>query len=165
MKRPDIPRQLRRDILVEAGHRCAIPTCRAPLYDAAHIVAFKEVKEHRFENLIALCPNCHRQYDRGDIDRKSLRQYKANLSVLNSRYGDLERRVLTLFAQQPDEDKVKLPGGNLIFVMYLIDDGYLEHVGHSEGHREDEFPNYDIFRLTEAGREFIQKWLSAERLG
>lgn len=50
--------------------------------------------------MIALCPNCHRRKGNGpaQIDRRSLRQYKANLAVLNSRYGELERRLIEAFA-------------------------------------------------------------------
>lgn len=43
---------------------------------------------------MALCPTCHTRYDKGEIDRPAMRQYKANLSVVNSRYGDVEKRVL-----------------------------------------------------------------------
>lgn len=39
------------------------------------------MQEHRFENLIALCPNCHRRADAGEIDRLSLLQYKARLAA------------------------------------------------------------------------------------
>jgi hypothetical protein len=42
--------------MIEAGHRCAIPTCRAaaPLV-IDHIVDWAVAKEHGFENLIVLC--------------------------------------------------------------------------------------------------------------
>ncbi|MBZ0296337.1 MAG: HNH endonuclease [Anaerolineae bacterium] len=164
MSRINIPRQLAREVLLEAGHRCAIPTCRSTPVEIAHIKPYAEVKEHKFDNLIALCPNCHSRHHKGEIDRKSLRQYKANLSVLNSRYGDFERRILLQFATQPGTNVIKLPGGNLIFLLYLIEDGYLEHIGHSEGHNDDEFPNFDLYYLTENGQEFITKWLNAEQL-
>jgi len=67
-----IPAELRRRVLVEAGHRCAIPTCRHIDVDVHHIVPYEQCKKHEYENLIALCPNCHRRADRGEIDRKSL---------------------------------------------------------------------------------------------
>lgn len=38
-------------------------------------------QSHDFENLIALCPNCHRRADSGEIDKKSLRLYKARLGA------------------------------------------------------------------------------------
>ncbi|MCV7178788.1 HNH endonuclease [Mycolicibacterium sphagni] len=81
--RPDIPAQMKRDVLVEAGHRCAIPTCRSAPVQINHIVPWATLKEHTFDNLIALCGTCHDRYTRGDIDQKSMRQYKANLSVVN----------------------------------------------------------------------------------
>ncbi|MGW3322504.1 HNH endonuclease [Streptomyces virginiae] len=97
--RPDIPMELKRAVLVESGHRCAIQTCRQAPVDLAHITAWTKVRAHTFDNLIALCPTCHRRFDRGDIDRKAMLQYKANLDVLNHRYTDMERQLLRLFVR------------------------------------------------------------------
>ncbi|MFG2773755.1 HNH endonuclease [Streptomyces sp. NPDC048350] len=97
--RPDIPTALRRAVLVEAGHRCAIPTCRQVPVEIAHITPWSRVKEHTFDNLIALCPTCHTRYDGGDMDRKSMLQYKQNLEVLNGRYTDVERQLLKVYAK------------------------------------------------------------------
>ena len=77
--RPPIPADLRRRILVEAGHRCAIHTCKHQDVDIHHIVPWEKCKEHDYYNLIALCPNCHRRADAGEIDRSSLKIYKARL--------------------------------------------------------------------------------------
>jgi hypothetical protein len=78
--RPAIPAELKRAVLVEAGHRCAIHTCRQYPVDVAHIVPWAECREHRFENLIALCANCHRRHHNREIDRQALIQYKRNLA-------------------------------------------------------------------------------------
>lgn len=83
--RPAVPAQLERDLLLEAGHRCAIPTCRAHPVELAHIEPWHKINEHSFENMIALCPTCHTRYDKREIDRKAMLQYKANLAWLNSR--------------------------------------------------------------------------------
>ncbi|MBU6382886.1 MAG: HNH endonuclease [Verrucomicrobia bacterium] len=100
--RPAIPIAIERAIKIEAGHRCAIPNCRHPKVEIAHIIPWTEVQEHTFENLIALCPNCHDMYDKEEkIDRKSMLIYKANLGLLNYRYGEFERRVLQFFCDQP----------------------------------------------------------------
>jgi len=80
-ERPAVPADLRRRVLVEAGHRCAIHTCRSPDVDVHHIVPWERCQEHSYENLIALCPNCHRRATIGEIDRKSLRLYKAHLTA------------------------------------------------------------------------------------
>jgi len=76
MNRPSIPAEVRRKVLVEAGHRCAIPHCASTEIDVHHIIPWEICQEHSPDNLIALCPNCHRRADRGDIDRKSLMIYK-----------------------------------------------------------------------------------------
>ena len=68
MNRQTIPRQLEREVLMEAGHRCAIPTCRQTPVEIAHIVPWEQIQEHTFDNLIALCPTCHTRYDKGEID-------------------------------------------------------------------------------------------------
>ena len=87
--------------MIEAGHRCAIPTCRAigPL-EIEHIDEWAKVRKHEFVNMIVLCANCHgrKGVRRGEIDKKALRQYKESLAVLNSRYGEFERRILDYFA-------------------------------------------------------------------
>jgi len=55
--RPKIPTKIKRRILLEAGYRCSIPTCRFPVTENAHIISWAKSKDHSYENLIALCPN------------------------------------------------------------------------------------------------------------
>jgi hypothetical protein len=112
--------------LIEAGHRCAIPTCRAHPVEIDHIDDWAKVQEHRFENLIALCPTCHaRKGDKpGQIDRKSLRYYKANLGLLNARYGEVERRLLEWFGTTYRDDtetweRVRREGGAAAMALRL----------------------------------------------
>ncbi len=162
--RPAIPVQLRRDVLVEAGHRCAIPTCRSPQIHIAHIEPWAKVHEHNFANLIALCPNCHTRYDSGQIDRQSMLQYKANLSVLTNRYGDLEQRILLAFAAEPRRETIWLPGGLDIMVMYLLRDGLLALTTQNSGVIMAGVPSSVAYVLTPAGRDFVTKWLNAEPL-
>jgi hypothetical protein len=158
-RRPSIPRQLKREILTEAGYRCAIPTCKHPTTEIAHIIPWSEVETHEFQNLIALCPNCHTRYDKKEIDRKAIVHYKMNLSLINSRYGDLEQRVLRGFSQSDVGDKQYLPKQLEILVDYLVEDGLIE---------KDEFKSalgeWHIYLLTEKGKEFIDKWINAELL-
>ncbi|WP_194915126.1 HNH endonuclease [Catenulispora rubra] len=80
VRRPDVPRQLYRDLLPEAGHRCPIPACGAVVVEVAHIIPWRQVRRHDFANMIALCPTCHARFDRGDIDRASMRAYKSALT-------------------------------------------------------------------------------------
>lgn len=159
--RPAIARQLERDVLVEAGHRCAIPACHQVPVEVAHIKPWRTVREHTFDNLIALCPTCHALYDKGEIDRKAMLQYKANLSVLNGRYGDLERRVLLYFAESSDRDSIYLAKGFDILLMYLIADGFLVETDELKYRFSKEGT---LYYITDQGREFVDKWLRAEKL-
>lgn len=163
--RDAMPQALRRAVLVEAGHRCAIPACRQIPPEIAHIVPWSQVKKHVFDNLIALCPTCHARYDAGQIDRPSMRQYKANLSVLNSRYGDLERRVLLYFAEHPREKNIVLPGGLDLLLTYLIRDGLIEKVPQfTLGLGGGAFLATRVYKLTSAGRTFVEHWIHAQPL-
>jgi len=93
-----------------------------------------------------------------------MQQYKANLSVLNGRYGDLEQRILRLFAQETTANQIWLPGGLDILLMYLMQDGLLSDTGQNGGVTIAGVPSRELYQLTPAGREFIQKWLTAQEI-
>lgn len=92
--RPAIPLPLRRRILVESGHRCSIATCRQHPVDVHHIEPYEKCLSHEYENLIALCPTCHRRAHRGDINKKSMLQYKAKVSALWSDKGEKHKDTI-----------------------------------------------------------------------
>jgi len=157
--RPSIPMSLQREVLVEAGHRCAISTCRHPTTEIAHIVPWTEVNEHKFENLIALCPNCHGLYDRDKkIDRKSMLLYKANLGLVYCRYGEFERRILGIFCDLPKANAILLPGWHDIHVYYLLKDGFLLKTERNSGVIIGGVPSWEEYQLTSSGRAFVENW-------
>jgi HNH endonuclease len=125
-KRPPIPADMERAILIECGHRCAIPTCRQVPLEISHIQPWSRCKTHAFENLIALCPTCHTRFDNGDIDRKSMRVYKLNLSLVNGRYGDLEQRVIRTFVKDRAIGTFWWFEDMEIMLLYLLEDGVLK---------------------------------------
>jgi HNH endonuclease len=155
-KRPPIQSDLQRSVLIEAGHRCALPTCRQIPVVIAHIVAWSKCKVHEFENLIALCPTCHARFDKGEIDRKSMLVYKQNLANLNRRYGDLERRVVELFARNPDRDDIWVLDNMEILLMYLLEDGIIRPTGLVEEIKEKSLSKKQ-YQLTEKGRDSISR--------
>lgn len=97
-------------------------------------------------------------------------QYKANIGLLNSRYGDTERRVLDYFALHEEAAEVELPGGMHLLLMYLIQDELIEYGktfhsrGTADGLVDFDIPALQVYRLTDAGREFVTCWRTAKPL-
>ena len=154
-KRPPIPVELERAVLIECGHRCAIPTCRQVPVEVAHIIPWAKCKEHTFNNLIALCPTCHTRYDKGEIDRKSMQIYKLNLLLVNSRYGDLEQRVLRKFIKDRSTDEFWWFVDMDILLMYLLDDGLLQETGQT---RQVGGLPQRLYKLTKKGQDYVAQW-------
>jgi len=176
--RPAIPAEIKRAVLLEAGHRCAIPTCRFPTAEIAHIVPFKEAQDNRFENLIALCPNCHTRYDGDEIDRKSMQAYKRNLPVVAGRYTDLESRMLAELGaavrRGVADAVIIVPGGSAFLFGMAIKDGLLEYLLVGSGQTGTSLTGPDgtqimvetsgACKLTPMGKEFADRWLSGQAL-
>lgn len=161
--RQAIPAELERALMIEAGYRCAIPTCRTvyPL-DIEHIDEYSRVKKHEFSNMIVLCKNCHGIKGTGPrkLDRKALRAIKANLGRINQRYNDTERRILEHFARDSSTVEVRLPATPVLF-HYLLQDALIEVVPESgyavlQESGIDDFLFQD-YRLTPRGTEMVQK--------
>ncbi len=172
MSRDAIPAKVKRAVLVEAGHRCAIPTCRATTTEIAHIVPWAETKDNSFENLIALCPNCHTRYDqKKEIDKLSMRMYKHNLGIINNRYGEFERRIFAELAESGERGFVVGPGGNLLMAN-AVKDGLFEeklandhqwNIAGDHGYKKS-FPMSFFYWVTDLGLEFIKKYSSGQKI-
>lgn len=169
--RPPIPRPLRRQVLTEAGHRCAIPTCRRHPVEVHHIKSWARVREHTFDNLIALCPTCHARVTSGEIDRLAVAHYKSNLMVLNGRYHELERRLLLQLGEQLTAGQhpgIYTTGGLYVLYGHLVRDGLVEEcdprTGLPLGDVRIGMASPVIWRLTEKGEELAIRVLHAEPL-
>ncbi len=152
-----IPAELRRRVLVEAGHRCAIPTCRYIEADIHHIVPWAQCHAHDYHNLIALCPNCHRRADRGEIDRKSLLLYKANLRFTHDRFSQLEVDVLFDLYGEPPGSKGQWPPFMHIMLRRIIEAGLVRITANPIGaaHFMGMQVSPDFIELTPKGRTFM----------
>lgn len=185
-ERPAIPAAIKRAVLIESGHRCAIPTCRQTPVEIAHIEPWSAVKAHAVDNLIALCPTCHTRYDNGDIDRISMRRYKANLAILNNRYTETERQLLRAFVRKLEmarrlEPSVTAAGladmaqiGQVRIysemdwmLVNLVDDRLITFRDHGRRDLEaqERALNSKVVELTAKGAEFLEHWMTAEPLG
>lgn len=164
VNRPYTPEKLKKELYLEAGFRCAIPTCRqaGPL-DIAHIHALNDGGPSDFNNLIVLCPSCHRKYDEGKtkfLDKEAMLQYKANLQIINGRYSAFELRLLEDFL---DSEKTEvLLFGREIDIRYLLKDKLLEES--SKRYANSSGLSSKLYFLTAAGRSFIEKWKKGEKI-
>ncbi len=169
----DIPAELKRLVLVEAGHRCAIPTCREQAnVEIHHIEPYSKVKKHELANLIALCPNCHAQAGRNRIDKKAMLMYKDNLRYINEKFSPLEVDILLNLSRTP-KGLIGIPPYMGVLVKRLIEDGLIQlaetpktmSVTHQTSLGVVELKlNPDILLITQKGRTFVDK-LSHEDIG
>lgn len=158
-KRPPIPAALMRRVLVEAGHRCAIPTCRHIDVDVHHIIPWATCHEHKYENLIALCPNCHRRSHKGEIDRKSLLIYKANLRYTHDKFSQFEVDLLFECYSRWSTSKTGVPFASylLLLVKRLIDSEYVNIQRGSVGVMIGGLDNSPVYIcLSAKGKEYVE---------
>jgi hypothetical protein len=170
MDRDVVPAAVKRAVLVEAGHRCAIPTCRATTTEIAHIVPWATSHDNSFENLIALCPNCHTRYDqKKEIDQLSIKMYKHNLGILNNRYGEFERRLFEILARTGERVFVVGAGGDILLAN-AVKDGFFEDkhvqgigldITGSNGFKKN-FPMSFTYWVTDAGVDFIKRFAAGK---
>lgn len=156
-ERPKVPADIKRRVLVEAGHRCAIPTCRYIEVEIHHIVPWAKCQAHEYENLIALCPNCHNRADRNEIDRKALRLYKFNLRAAHDKFSQIEMDMLLMLANAgPSAQYPWMPYLGIFFTR-CIEAGYLKIVRHANiqsfSGGIDTTPSF--ISITDSGRMFV----------
>lgn len=90
--------------------------------------------------------------------------YKANLSIITRRYGELEQRVLRMFAREPERTEAGMFGGVELLLANLVEDGLLEDTGRSSGFVIDGIPFTRFWRITSKGRDFIARWMGPGEL-
>jgi hypothetical protein len=153
-----MPADIRRRVLVEAGHRCAIPTCRHIETDVHHIVPWAQCQSHAYDNLIALCPNCHRRADGGEIDRKSLRLYKLNLRFAHDKFSQLEMDILFELDKMPMTQGIPWVGYQLILLKRLFDAEYVFFQDNTDGYYVDGIKaSPGLLGITDKGKSFLQE--------
>ena len=149
--------KVKRMVLVEAGHRCAIPTCRHPTTEIAHIVPESQSHDDSFENLIALCPKCQKK----EIDAQTMRMYKRNREILNSRYSDFERRVFDQIAET-DRRSFIVEAGFEIVLLHAVKDGLLNRVEPQPVAIQRGEPTHHEYEVTDAGLNFVSRYTQGE---
>ena len=84
MSRKPISESVKKQLYAESMGRCMNPACRCDLFDngkdigeMAHIIPYCETEDNSEENLIILCPNCHKKFDKQEtIKEEEIRLWK-----------------------------------------------------------------------------------------
>lgn len=124
--RPPIPAEISRGVLFESGHRCAVCGVSTPI-ERAHIIPWHKSKEHKKEDLICLCANCHQRADSEKWGEKTLRKYKERPWVM--------RQQETLSQTAPDIGEAQT-SPRIVYCTYCgLIAGQPGKCTHSDGHR------------------------------
>lgn len=73
-ERPNIPAEIERQVMTEAGHRCIVQHCNEDIVEIHHIDENRENNDPN--NLAVLCDKHHKLAHRKSISRMDLRKYK-----------------------------------------------------------------------------------------
>lgn len=147
-------------VLIEAGYRCAVPTCRNTLaMDMHHLWQFSAGGGDNVANLIALCSYCHDLHHRGTIPADALYVYKSLLVSLGQAF-DVAGIDNLLFLRLPDNEPLIVSGDGVLTFARLIASGLAKFS--LEANNNGQLVTYSI-SLTEKGAHLIAAWLSGNR--
>jgi hypothetical protein len=159
-----IPTPIVRQVLIEAGYRCGVPTCLTILaIDLHHLVEVREEGPNEPANLLALCPTCHALYHRGTIPREALYTYKLVLVSLSAAF-DQPTIDLMLFLDKLNNMPHFLIGADTLVQFARLIGSDLATCEWKQVTIDYVF--YQRFRvsLSPKGRRLIEAWRSGNRL-
>lgn len=165
MARRPIPHAVRREVLIEAGYRCAIPTCRTILaIDLHHVIRVADDGGNAADNLIALCPTCHALHHRGEIPAEAIRVWKGMLVTLNRAF---DKDVIDdlLFLSAPPSNLNYTDDGVLTFRRLIA--ARLVEISSSiprlYGSGQQTQEKTHRLRLTDKGRMVVEAWKAGDK--
>jgi hypothetical protein len=152
---------VRRQVLTEAGYRCAVPTCRNILaLDLHHIEEVADGGGNDLGNLLALCPTCHALYTRGTISRDAIYAWKLILVSLSQAF-DTNAIDDLLFLNSPGLARLQISGDGVLKFSRLIAAGLAQF---RLTIQNGPLVLYEILP-TPKGKQLIQAWLTGNRAG
>lgn len=160
MPRKTIPESTKREVLTEAGFRCAVPTCRTILaIDLHHIVEVNDGGDNEIYNLIALCPNCHALYHRGTIEKDSIKVWKGMLISLNCAF-DKQSIDDLLFLYKTRKKSLELSGDGVLKYSKLIASNLADYRTKVQDFQKL-ITIYEV-SLSEKGKLLVEAWLKGD---
>jgi hypothetical protein len=164
---------------MEAGYKCANPTCRNILtLELHHMRWVKDDGDNDASNLVALCGHCHDLHTHGHIPEDAIRHWKGMLLALNNAF-DRGSADLLLFLSKVADKEVWYSGDALLRFAGLISAGLVTFMTEPlHGYTSPAFgtgpggmsmtyhpTSYELgikveLKLTDKGRALVQAWLS-----
>jgi hypothetical protein len=159
-KRKAIPAATMREVLIEAGYRCGVPTCRTILaIDLHHMEEVSEGGGNSASNLLALCPTCHGLHHRGTIPKEAIFAWKSVIVTLGFAF-DREAVDHLLFLSMCHADFMIVSGDGLLHYSRLIAAGLAKADKHVNSSMHT--VTYAV-NISEKGRHLIEAWKKGDR--
>ena len=115
MNREKISENIKRRLYADSMGRCMNPNCRKDLFigegdivEKAHITPYCDTADNSYENLIILCPNCHKAFDKNSAfspaevkNWKQIRKEELDIffSIQYATFGELKKETEPLLLE------------------------------------------------------------------
>ena len=160
-KRKPIPADVKREVLIEAGYRCANPTCRQILaLELHHMVEVAEGGRNEVANLIALCPTDHALYTTGKISKDAIYAWKTVLVSLNASFDTQGINNLLFLANSSSRNDLVVSGDGVLRFAPLVASGYADY--QLLANNANMLVTYQVL-LTQKGANLVNAWMSGNR--
>jgi hypothetical protein len=160
-----IPVSVKREVLIEASYRCAVPRCLDAIAIDVHHIDGNPANNDQ-SNLIALCPTCHAAFHRKTYSVEAIRFWKLMLQQLNAAYDRNTINLLLMIAHMEEAGwkKFEVTGdGFLPFSPLLVGGLIFVTVFHRAAYDRG-IPYYEI-ALSDRGRAMMKAWKEGDPSG
>jgi HNH endonuclease len=156
--RVSIPAAVRRDVLIEASYRYAVPRCLTAIAIDVHHID-EDPSNNDPSNLIALCPTCHSAFHRKTYSVEAIKFWKLMLQQLNAAYDRNTINLLLMLAEFEEAkwDKYEVTGDGFLAFSPLFASGLIQvNVFHRAAFSRG-IPYYEV-KLSDKGRAIMKAW-------
>jgi hypothetical protein len=159
-KRKAIPDAVRQAVLHEAGYKCSNPSCHILVtIDLHHLEYVSEDGNNEPDNLLPLCPVCHRRHHAKEIPTESLRAWKMLLLALNEAF---DRRAVEHLLMLGQVGELRVPSDALLTVSALIASGLVVFRYDPPANPRLQGQTH-VLSLSTRGRTFVDGWKNGDQ--